>query len=76
LNKGEKMKNLDEKISRFGVLCKRGASQGLTREENQEFKKLEKSISNAMLKNELLFDSHIESFKKASKPLIGFGFSL
>ena len=70
------MNNLKPKISRFGVLCKKGASQGLTREENQEFKRLEKSISNAMLKDELLFDSHIESFREASKPLMGYGFDL
>jgi len=68
------MKSLNEKIKRFGILCKKGYSKGLTQKEDREFKKLEKEISNAMLNNEELFDNHIKSFRKAVKPLAKFGF--
>lgn len=64
------MENLDTRIKRFGALCKKGASKGLTKSESQEFRKLEKSISNTMLKDESLYDRHIGLFRKASKPLI------
>jgi len=63
------MKNLDEKITRLGVLCKKGQNQGLTREENREFKKLEDGISDAMIQDEKLFDAHIQEFKEALLPL-------
>ena len=68
------MKSLNEKIKRFGVLCKKGYSKGLTKKEDREFKKLEKEISDAMLNNEELFDNHIKSFREAVKPLAKFGF--
>ena len=59
------MKNLGEKIKRLGVLYKKGRKKGITREENQEFKSLEKLITDAMLKNEVIFDKHIAAFKRA-----------
>lgn len=65
---------MKEKIERFGSLCKKGYSKGLTHEEDKEFKKLEKEISDAMLNNESLFDIHIKSFREAVKPLAKFGF--
>lgn len=61
---------MEEKIKRFGVLCKKGSDKGLTQEEHREFKKLEKTIFNAMMSNETSFDNHIKAFKKATKPLI------
>lgn len=70
------MKNLDEKIKRFGILCKKGYSKGLTQVENKEFKALEKAIGNVMLSDEEVFDSHIKSFREAIKPLERFGFDL
>jgi len=59
------MKDLDKKITKLGVLYKKGCDKGVTREENREFKKLEKSITNSMLKDEVLFDLHIVSFRQA-----------
>lgn len=67
------MSNLDERITRFGALCRKASEKGLTREENREFKRLEKSITNAMMLNEALFDLHLAAFKKASKPLVNKG---
>lgn len=55
---------MDEKIKRFEILCKRGFVRGLTREENQEFKSLEKSISGAMLKDEKVFDKYIKPYRE------------
>ena len=65
---------MKEKIKRFGILCKKGYSKGLTKKEDKEFKKLEKEISSTMLADEKIFDDHIESFKLAVKPLAKFGF--
>jgi len=56
---------MEEKIKRFGILCKRGNDKGLTKQEIREFKKLERDISNTLLENEVLFDAHISAFKKA-----------
>ena len=57
---------MKDKIKRFGLLCKKRI---LTQQEHREFKRLEKSITNAMLKDELMLDEHIELFKEAVKPL-------
>jgi len=57
---------MEAKIRRFGNLCKK---RMLTQQEHREFKRLEKSITNAMLKDESMLDEHIELFKEAVKPL-------
>lgn len=59
---------MEEKIKRLGILCRK---KGLTQEENREFKKLEKSITDVMQKDELIFATFIDIFKKAIEPVIG-----
>lgn len=59
------MKDLDKKITRLSVLYKKGCDKGVTKEENREFKKLERSVTDAMMKDEVLFDQHIVSFRQA-----------
>jgi len=59
------MKDLGEKITRLSILYKKGCDKGVTREENREFKKLEKSITDSMLKDEIVFDRHVISFRQA-----------
>lgn len=58
---------MEEKIKRFGVLCKKSF---LTQQEHREFKKLERSITDAM-KDEMTFNTFITIFKEAIKPLVG-----
>lgn len=65
---------MKEKIERLGILCRKGSSKGLTKEENKEFKKLEKEISGVLLSNENIFDAHIDSFREAVGSLLKFGF--
>lgn len=56
---------MEEKIRRFGNLCKKKL---LTQQEHREFKRLEKSITSAM-SDETVFNAHIDSFKQAIAPL-------
>jgi len=56
---------VEEKIKKLAALCKKGDSKGLTQEENREFKRLEKSITGSMMRNEDVFNLHISAFKEA-----------
>ncbi len=60
---------MKEKIKRFGSLCKKGSNEGLTKEENKEFKKLESLCEEdpAMIKQCLEF--YRERWQKAQKSL-------
>ena len=61
---------MKEKIARLSILCKKGAEKGLTQEEHKEFKKLEKQIFNAMMRDEKVFDDNAKAFRKATQPLL------
>lgn len=59
------MKNLGKEITRLSVLYKKGQDKGVTKEENKEFKKLEKSVTDSMMKDEVLFDKYVVPFRQA-----------
>lgn len=56
---------INREINRLRVLYQKGQDKSVTKGENQEFKRLEKSITEFMLHDEVMFDRYIVAYKRA-----------